>query len=167
MTSTVVVPPSPKKASSSSSSSPPLPIVYGGGGGDSISSNTSTTKKRFSPFRSRRLLRNKEKDAEEEIKMMFQPATTPTNTTELLHDVAGNKIEIATAAATSTVIPFDDDKTEYADCDDSIEEKENNDHETENEKTITAPSSIPTSPIEQRPGFEVPQNLKMTRRVEI
>ena len=164
MTSSVVVPPSPKKASSSL---PPMPIITGRGSGESIASNTSTTKRRFPSFRSRRLLRNKEKDIEEEIKMMFQPATTPTNTTELLHDVADNDIEIATAAVTSTVIPFDDDKTEYADCDDSIEEKESNGHENENEneneKTITAPSSIRTSPIEERSGFEVPQNVKMTR----
>ena len=160
MTSSVVVPPSPKKASSSL---PPMPIITGRGSGESIASSTSTTKRRFPSFRSRRLLRNKEKDTEEEIKMMFQPATTPTNTTELLHDVADSDIEIATAAATSTVIPLDDDKTEYADCDDSIEEKENNSHEIENEKTLTAPSSIQTSPIEQRSGFEVPQNVRMTR----
>jgi hypothetical protein len=49
------------------------------------------------------------------------------------------------------------------DCDDSIEEKENTDHENDNEKEVTAPSSIPTSPIEQRSGFEVPQNVRMTR----
>jgi hypothetical protein len=167
----------------------PSPIVNGSGGGGSGSigggssigtnnTSTSTTKKRFSSFRARRIQRNKEKDTEDAAKKMliFQPATTPTNT-ELLHDVADNEIKISTATATATataatVIPFDDDdKTEYADCDDSIEENENNKQENEKEVAMipsmtTAPApmnSIPQSPIEQRSGFEVPQNVEMTR----